>query len=242
MFSSSCYPILLVRRNNSPHLGPGDVFISKSGAPFAPFAFGDFPGFKRKTPECGAPLHDCFTRASPPLEKGRSAFRRNAGWGSRRTDPLPNRPKGPQPLWTLFKGRESRLQNSQCQRAHADEGFARPAHEHLRRPLRCLRRPVEWEPVAMALAFIDAGMEYKASRQVFDIYRPNAGFKAEYPPWVESTDLCSTYSSVGLCAFPPPLAGEVSPKATEGVEVCTDKTPFGRFGPLEGVGAPSNPP
>ncbi len=100
-----------------------------------------------------------------------------------------------------------RRKNSQCQRAHADEGFARPAHEHLRRPLRCLRRPVEWEPVAMALAFIDAGMEYKASRQVFDIYRPNAGFKAEYPPWVESMDLCSTYSSTGIVRFSSPACG-----------------------------------
>ncbi len=36
----------------------------------------------------------------------------------------------------------------------------------------------------MALAFIDAGMEYKASRKVFDIYRPNAGLRAEYPLWV----------------------------------------------------------
>ena len=36
----------------------------------------------------------------------------------------------------------------------------------------------------MASAFIDAGKHYTAFRKVFDIYRRNAGFKAEYPPGV----------------------------------------------------------
>ncbi len=177
---------------------------------------------------------------------------------------------------------------SQCQRARARRGFRRPAHEHLRRllpiELRRLRFPQSRPP--FALAFIDAGKHYTAVPKVFDIYRRNAGFKAEYPPGVVLLTLCSTYTcspfksvsknqsmpsptEVGVqlkyndgqsptfyvcwiparprrrsydnsrvrrfpygelargrrkeriksCAFPPPLAGEVSPKATEGVQL-----------------------
>ena len=54
---------------------------------------------------------------------------------------------------------------------------------------------------------IHHGRQYTAVARVFDIYRRNAGFKAEYPPGVVLLVHFSTYPSDG---FPPPLAGEVS--------------------------------
>ncbi len=90
--------------------------------------------------------------------------------------------------------RAVRKRCSQCQRARARRALFRPAHERRIRPLRCLRRSMSWEPVAMASAFIDARVKYTAFRKVFDIYRRNAGFKAEYPPAVVSFIAGSLYS------------------------------------------------
>ncbi len=62
------------------------------------------------------------------------------------------------------------------------------AHEHLRKPFADFIAALAFSagPAALpfALAFIDAGRHYTAVPKVFDIYRPNAGLRAKYPPEV----------------------------------------------------------